>query len=155
MLGWINSWNKIIREIIWRDHELKQLMKIPPKTGILQFCDRYFIRAGYTNTLLTNEVCRIIYSDSQGFDTDVPTVKKHIITFDIYVKQEELHNVGDDRLLSRCDLIAARLYDLLTSERYLADTGYRFWPASGDLDLGTRTVGYVRKTIAFYYMKPY
>ena len=154
MLGWVNAWNKIIREIIWRDYDLKRLMKIPPKTGILQFCDRYFIRAGFTNTLLTDEVCRIVYSDEQGSNTNVPNVRRNMMTFDIYVKQEELHNVGDDRLISRADLIAERIYKDLTDERYLADTGYRFWIA-GDWDLGTRTVGYVRKSIAFYYMKVY
>ena len=154
MFGWINSWNKIIREVIWKDYELKQLMKLPPKTGILQFCDRYFIRAGFTNELLTDEVCRIVYSDVQGNDTQVPNVRKNMLVFDIYVKQEELHNYGDDRLLSRADLIAARLYKDLTQERYIAETGYRFWIA-GDWDLGTRTVGYVRKSIAFYYMKVY
>lgn len=154
MLGWINAWNTIIREIIWKDYDLKRLMKIPPKTGILQFCDRYFIRAGFTNALLTDEICRIVYSDLQGNDTQVSNVRKNMISFDIYVKQEELHNVGDDRLISRADLIAERIYKDLTNERYLADTGYRFWIA-GDWDLGTRTVGYVRKTIAFYYMKVY
>ena len=65
MIGWVNNWNTIIRKIIWPDHELKVLMKIPPKTGILQFNQRYFIRAGFTNELLTDEVCRIIYSDSE------------------------------------------------------------------------------------------
>jgi len=154
MLGWINAWNTIIREVIWKDYDLKRLMKIPPKTGILQFCDRYFIHAGFTNTLLTDEVCRIVYSDLQGNDTQVSNVRKNMMSFDIYVKQEELHNVGDDRLISRADLIAERIYKDLTNERYLADTGYRFWIA-GDWDLGTRTVGYVRKTIAFYYMKVY
>ena len=149
MLGWINAWNKIIREVIWRDYDLKRLMKIPPKTGILQFCNRYFIRAGFTSELLTDEVCRIVYADMQGHDTEVKNVRKNMMTFDIFVKQEELHNVGDDRLISRADLIAERLYKLLTSERYLAETGYRFWIA-GDWDLGTRTSGYARKSIAFY-----
>jgi len=72
MMGWINAWNTIIRNVIWPDHELKVLMKMPPKTGIIQFVDRYFIRAGYTNKLLTDEVCRIVYSDMQGYETDVP-----------------------------------------------------------------------------------
>jgi hypothetical protein len=155
MLGWINNWNTIIRDVIWRDYDLKRLMKIPPKTGILQFCDRYFVRAGFTNKLLTDEVCRIIYAETEGHDTDVPNVKKNVLTFDIYVKQDELHNIGDDRLLSRADLIAERIYRLLTSERYLDETGYRFWIAPGGQDLGTRTVGYVRKNIAFYFMKVY
>lgn len=154
MLGWVNSWNKIIREVIWQDYDLKRLMKLPPKTGILQFCERYFIRAGFTNTLLTDEVCRIIYSDIQGSDTNVPNVRKNMLTFDIYVKQEEMHNIGDDRLISRADLIIQRLYRDLTSKRYTANTGYRFWIA-GDWDLGTRTVGYARRSVAFYYMKVY
>lgn len=154
MLGWTRNWNKIIREVIWQDYELKRLMKIPAKINILQFCERYFIRAGFTNELLTDEVCRIVYSDMQGSDSNVPNVRKNMLTFDIYVKQEELHNIGEDRLISRAELIAERLYKLLTKERYIADTGYRFWIA-GDWDLGTRTVGYARKSIAFYYMKVY
>ena len=154
MMGWIDNWNKIIRKVIWPDHDLKVLMKMPPKTGILQFIDRYFIRAGYSNTLLTDEVCRIVYGDVQGSETDVPNVTKNMIMFDIYVKQSELHNVGDDRLKLRTHLIAERLYKLLTNERYLADTGYRFWIA-GDWDMGTRVTGYARYTIAFRYMKVY
>jgi len=154
MIGWYNAWNSIIRKIIFPDHELKMLMKIPPKTGILQFIDRYFIRAGYTTKLLTDEVCRIVYSDVQGSDTPVPNVKRAMMVFDIYVKMEELHNYGDDRLQFRTHLIAQRLEELLCSERYLAETGYRFWIA-GDWDLGTRTIGYSRHSIAFYYMKVY
>lgn len=154
MMGWINAWNTIIRQIIWPDHELKVLMKLPSKTGIIQFVERYFIRAGYSNKLLTDEVCRIVYSDIQGSQTDVPNVKRNTLLFDIYVKQDEMRNIGDDRLVTRIDLIAERLYKLLTSERYLAETGYRFWIA-GDWDSGTRVTGYQRKTIAFNYMKVY
>lgn len=153
-MGWINAWNTIIRKVIWPDHELKVLMKMPPKTGIIQFVDRYFIRAAYTNKLLTDEVCRIVYSDTQGYETDVPNVKKSLMIFDIYVKQDEMRNIGDDRLITRSDLIAERLFTLLTSERYLKETGYRFWVA-GDWDGGTRVTGYTRKTIAFHYMKVY
>ena len=154
MMGWVDAWNTIIRKVIWPDHDLKVLMKLPPKTGIIQFVDRYFIRAGYSNKLLTDEVCRIAYSDMQGYETDVPNVKKNLMLFDIYVKQDELRNIGDDRLITRIDLIVAELEKLLTSKRYLADTEYRFWIA-GDWDGGTRVTGYQRKTIAFHYMKVY
>lgn len=154
MIGWLKSWNKIIREVIFHDYDLKKLMKVPSKTGIVQFCNTYFIRAGYTNKLLTNETCRIVYADVQGSDTKVPNVRRNIMTFDIYVKDEELHTAGDDALMYRTHLIAARLNKLLTDERYVKDTGYRFWIA-GDWDLGTRTQGYARYTIAFYYMKVY
>ena len=154
MLGWINAWNKIIRNVIFKDYELKRLMKIPAKTGVIQFTDRYFIKAGYTSKLLTDETCRIIYADVEGKPTDVPNVRRNMMTFDIYVKNEELRGVGDDGLVLRTHLIAERLFKLLTKERYLEETGYRFWPA-GDWDLGTRTPGYSRYTIAFYYMKVY
>ena len=154
MMGWINAWNTIIRKVIWPDHELKTLMKLPSRTDIIQFVERYFIRAGFTNKLLTDEVCRIVYSDLEGYETDVPNVRKNIMVFDIYVKQDEMRNIGDDRLVTRIDLITERLFKLLTSDRYLAETGYRFWIA-GDWDGGTRVTGYHRKTIAFNYMKVY
>ena len=154
MLGWVNDWNKIIRTVIFKDYELKRLMKIPKQTGVIQFTERYFIKVGFANKLLTDEVCRITYSDIQGSPTDVPNVKKNMLTFDIYVKNDDLRGVSDDGLLLRTDLIASRLDKLLRKTRYIADTGYRFWPA-GDWDLGTRTAGYTRKTIGFYYMKVY
>lgn len=154
MLGWTNNWNKIIRKVIFPDYELRSLMKIPGKTGILQFIDRYFIRAGFTNKLLSDEVCRVVYAEMQGYETNVPNVRKNIMMFDIYVKEEELHNVGDDRLVFRTDLIADRIRFLLMKDRYVEETGYRFWDA-GDWDAGTRTGGYARKTISFYFMKVY
>ena len=154
MLGWVKAWNKIIRTVLFKDAELKRLMKLPKNTGVIQFTDRYFVKAGFTNKLLTDETCRIVYADIQGYSTDVPNVTKNMITFDIYVKNEDLRNVGDDGLILRTHLIAERLQKLLTKERYLADTGYRFWIA-GDWDLGTRTAGYSRYTIAFNYMKVY
>ena len=144
MIGWTNAWNTIIRKVIWPDQELKSLMKLPSNTNIIQFIKRYFIRAGFTNELLTDEIVRIIYADSSPNNTDVPNIKKTIMTFDIYVKKEEMYNIGNDRLISRMDLIVERLDKLLRSKRYLAGTGYRFWPADGGLDLGTRTVGYAR-----------
>lgn len=153
-IRWIRDWNTIIREVIFADYGLKRLMKIPEKTGIIQFIDKYFIRAGFTSKLLENESVRIVYSDVQGHDTDVPNVKKNMMMFDIYVKLEDLHNVGDDRLMMRTQLIADRLALLLTTERYIRETGYRFWVA-GDWDAGTKTVGYARYVLALYYMKVY
>lgn len=155
MIAWIKAWNKIIRKVIFPDYQLKQLMKIPADTKIVDFIHRYFIRAGYTNELLTNQVCRIVYGDVSGKDTDVPNVRKNMMTFDIYVKTKHLYDTDeDDMLISRTQLIASRLEHLLTKHRYVCDTGYRFWVA-GDWDLGTRTSGYSRYTISFYYMKVY
>lgn len=101
MMRWIDDWNTILREIIFADEELKSLMKLPEGTDIISFIDKYFIRAGYTNKVLEDEHVRIIYADIQGADTAVPNVMKKMITFDIYVKTEDLHNVGHDRLVMR------------------------------------------------------
>ena len=155
MRGWREDWKKIIRQVIFRDYELRRLMKLPKNTGVIQFTDRYFIKAGFTNKLLTDEVCRIVYAEQRPKDTDVPNVKRNMIVFDVYVKNEEQRNIGDDGLDTRSDMVVERLYKLLTSQRYLAGTGYRFWIAGGPWDLGTRTAGYSRSTFALYYMKVY
>ena len=154
-LGWIDAWNKIIRKVIFKDYDLKRLMKIPKTTGIIQFTDRYFIKAGTVSKLLTDETCRIIYADIPATPTAVPNVTRNMLTFDIYVKNEELRGVGDDGLVLRTHVIARRLRKLLMQERYLKDTGYRFWIGGEWDNLGTRTPGYSRYTIAFYYMKVY
>lgn len=109
MMQWIDDWNKIIREVIFADEELKTLMKLPENTDIISFIDKYFIRAGYTNKVLEDEHVRIIYADMQGSPTSTPNVMKKMMTFDIYVKTEDLHNVGRDRLVMRTQLIANRL----------------------------------------------
>lgn len=153
-MQWEDDWNKIIRHVIFADDELKALMKVPAGTSILTFIDKYFVRAGYTNEILENEAVRIVYADSQGYETSTPNVMRKMMTFDIYCKKEDLHNVGTDRLLMRTRAIAARLNKLLTSERYTKETGYRFWIA-GDWDLGTKTIGYARYCLALYYMKVY
>lgn len=150
--SWITEWNDIIRNVIFKDTELRQLMELPEDIKIIDFIDRYFIRAGYTSKLLKDESVRIVYGSVFSNETDVPNIKTNEMSFDIYVRYEELHNVGNDRLTMRTQLIAARLVELLCSERYLK--GYRFWVASEN-DLGTKTAGYARYNISFNYMKIY
>lgn len=151
---WDNEWNKIIREVIFSDEELKTLMKLPDNTDIITFIDKYFIRAGYTSKVLEDEHVRIIYAEVQGSDTNIPNVMRKMMTFDIYVKTEDLHNVGNDRLVMRTKKIANRQLTLLTSDRFVNDTGYRF-SIAGSWDGGTRTIGYGRYTQALYYMQAY
>ena len=105
---WDNEWNKILREVIFADEELKALMKLPEGTDIITFIDKYFIRAGYTSKVLEDEHVRVIYSECQGSDTMVPNVMRKMMTFDIYVKTEDLHNVENDRLVMRTKKIANR-----------------------------------------------
>lgn len=127
-------------------------MMLPQDCTIINFIDKYFIKAGYTNTLVSNEDVRIVYADVQGEDSTTPNVRKNMMTFDIFVKKEHLHNVTNDRLQYRTEMIADRLLELLTTKRYTER--YRFWIA-GDWDLGTNTIGYARYTLALYYMKVY
>lgn len=152
MLVWLKEWNDIIRYVFFTDTELKKLMRVPANTGIIPFLDKYFIEAGFTNNLLTTEDVRIVYSAAASADTAVPNVRRYLLQFDIYVKHEVQRNATNDRLLLRTHLIAERIKYLLMKDRYVVNTGYRFVPA-GELDLGTRTVGYARHMISFYYMK--
>lgn len=154
--SWMNDWNDIIRYVIFPDEELRRLMCLPEDITIINFIDHYFIRAGYSNELLEKEDVRIIYGDVDSRTTDVPNVTENTLSFDIYVRTQKLHNATNDRLMYRTHLIANRLNQLLTkggtSGKYLG--GYRFWPVK-EMDLGTRTVGYVRYNISFNYMRVY
>lgn len=149
--AWIDDWNEIIREDIFADEVLRALMKLPDGTKIIEFIDRYFIRAGYTNKILTDEDVRIVYG-SVAVPTNISGVTKNQMSFDIYVKNEDLHNVGKDRLVMRTHLIAKRLIYLLTKERY--NGAYRFYdPHEGEM--GTSAVGYARYNVTLSYTKVY
>lgn len=148
---WINDWNDIIRHVIFSDKELMNLMKIPEKTSIIDFIDRYFIRAGFTNKILSNEDVRIVYGSTSSA-TNIDGVTSNVMNFDIYVKLENLHNVGVDRLVMRTQLIAQRLIYLLTRVRY--NGVYRFYdPVEGDM--GTSAVGYARYRVSLSYTRIY
>lgn len=147
--AWIDDWNEIIRNVIFADEVLLALMNIPDGTKIIEFIDRYFIRAGYTNKILTDEDVRIVYG-SVSVPTGISGVTKNQMSFDIYVKNEDLHNVGRDRLVMRTQLIAKRLIYLLTKERYIG--AYRFYdPTEGDM--GTSAIGYARYNVSLSYTK--
>lgn len=149
---WVDEWNAILRDIIFSDQELKSLMMIPQKTNIIQFIDRYFIRAGYTSKTLKDEPVRIIYGNVRSTDVGSPAVTRERMSFDIYVKYEYLHNSQNDRLVFRNQMIAIRLKQLLLRKRYYRQDAYRFWVVN-EGDLGTSTIGYSRYNITFEYMK--
>ena len=52
---WQDNWNNVIRNEIFLDDKLKELMLIPKGTDIAKFTDKFFIRDGSTDELLTNE----------------------------------------------------------------------------------------------------
>ena len=150
--SWIDDWNDIIRNVIFKDEELKSLMKLPANTNIITFIDKYFIRAGYTTEVLTNESVRIVYGTIARGDAMNPYVTRNEMSFDIYVKLEDLHNVERDRLVFRNHLIAKRLIDLLTNQRYL---GVYQFTVEGEGDMGTSTIGYTRYNVTFGFKKTY
>lgn len=152
--AWITEWNTILRKVIFADSKLKELMMLPDDTDIITFNDKYFIRASYTNDLVENEKVRIVYGFIRNDGTDVPDVKRNLLSFDIYVKKEHLHNADRDRLLYRTVLIADRLNELLHTKDFVAGTGYKF-KVETEGELGTRTIGYTRYGISFSFMRVY
>lgn len=164
--SWLQEWNDIIRHVFFADEELKKLMLIPAGTTIIQFIDKYFIRAGYTSEILTDEPVRIIYGNLTESMTKNTHVSVNAITFDVFVRKDQLHNVGDDRLLYRTDLITDRIKQLLLTspthhvkikdrevdpDNYY-DSAYRFYFA-GEADLGSSVIGYNRRNVSFTYKK--
>ena len=149
---WSDDWNNIIRDIIFPDEELKRLMLVPQGTSILDFIGKYFIRAGYTNTLLEHDDVRVIYGFVSEGSAGTENTTNNVLSFDIYVKHEHLHDADRDRMRYRTELIARRLHKLLTAQRYNA--GYRFW-IDGEDDKGTRTTGYARYGLRLRFIKVY
>lgn len=149
---WTKEWNNIIRNVLFVDTELKTLMMIPENTTIISFIDKYFIKAGFTNALLSNEDVRIVYGTMSTGSTNVPGITNNELSFDIYVKTEHAHDVGRDRLQLRTELIKDRLICLLNNLSY--DYGYHF-KVAGEGDMGTRTIGYSRYNVSFSYKKVY
>lgn len=148
---WIEDWNDLLRTTIFADKILKTLMKVSDDINIIEFIDRFFIRAGYTNKILSDEAVRIVFG-TLSVPTNINGVTKNQISFDIYVKNEDLHNVGKDRLVMRTQLIAKRLIYLLTKQRY--NGVYRFYdPTEGEL--GTSAIGYSRYNVTLSYTRVY
>ena len=152
--AWNKEWNDIIRYVLFADDTLKELMELPTGTTIINFIDNYFIRGGSANRVLSNQKVRIVYSNIRPTELDnTPYVNENTLSFDIYVKNEELHNLPNtnDRLEMRTQAIADRIKYLLTKNRYTIEL-YRFRYV-GETDLATSTIGYSRYNISFKYLK--
>lgn len=149
--AWIADWNDIIRNIIFKDDDLKELMMLPKNIKLITFIDRYFVRAGTSSVVLKDEDVRIVYS-ATSVGTLGETVSSNIISFDIYVKNEHLHNCCDDGMVFRTQMIALRLRQLLMKQRY--NGVYRFFdPNEGDMN--TSTIGYSRYNLTLSFIKLY
>ena len=152
MKTWKDNWNNTVRYVIYTDKELKKLMRIPPKTPLTKFVEKYFIRDGDGSEILTDEDVRIVYSDTAAYKTRNAFVFNRTKSFDIYVKDSILHPDQDDPFSNdwmkcRTDMIAERLKVLLLNGPV---HGLRF-EFGDEYDLWTKTPGYKRYHITFQY----
>jgi len=83
---------------------------------------------------------------------NIPQVRRRYLTFDIYVKDENVHNYDNDRLKFRQQLIAERIKYLLTRHKFVENMSFT---AIDDFDLGAKTVGYSRYHLIMEYKKTY
>ena len=145
---WDDNWNDVVR-YLFKDERLKDLMCIPNGTSIINFTDKYFIEDQNADEIMTDEKVRIVYYDSEGRDTGNKNVFNRYKEFDIYVKNDSLHNATEDRLKKRYKLIAERLKFLLTKDYHIC--GIHFECDDPGHNLYTKTVGYKRYHIVFRY----
>ena len=147
---WKDNWNDIIRYILFQDECLKELMLVPSRVDIIGFIEKYFIENTSGDEILTDEKDRVIYYDEEGTKTGNKDVKNVNKAFDIYVKEDALHNADRDRLKNRYDLIAERLRYLLTKDTYVYGMRFKYEDA---YNLWTKTPGYKRYHVVFSYKK--
>lgn len=152
-MSWYENMVNVIRHVIFKDTELKTLMKIPASdmNNIISFRDKYFIHGTITDTPITNEAVRILYSEEQPFETNAPNIFTHMLVFDIYVNDGVRWDASADRMQERGELIAQRLKQLLHNKRHF---NIKFM-ARGVYDLTCKLEGYTRKTIVFTYKRIY
>ena len=145
---WQDNWNNVVRNELFPDKKLKELMLVPEGTDIAKFTDKYFIRDGSTDELLTNEKVRIVHHDVEGFETPNHGVKGKYRQFDIFVSEDVEHTVSKDWLQSRQVLIAERLKYLLLRKQNCQNIRFRY---QDEYDMWTKTVGYKMYRLTFFY----
>lgn len=147
---WEDSWNDVIRHVIFQDEELKQAMLIPEEKfdNIIAFRDQYFVNDAMSDVLISNEGVRVCYYQDPGFSLN-NHVKRRLLRFDIYVKREKQYDVDPiDRLKQRQKVIARRLRDLLTHGEHVQGLRFEY---EDEYDLPVKLAGYVRFHIYFSY----
>ena len=117
------------------------------REDIIKFIDKYFIRNPAPDEILTTEDVRICYGELAGRSIGKYMLRK-LIFFDIYVKNEHLHNVGDDLLVSRADTICQKIKELLTYQKYVCQIDFSY---EDDYGLFTKMVGYTRHRLVLSY----
>ena len=145
---WQDNWNNVVRNILFQDDKLKELMLVPVGTDIITFQKKYFIRDGSTDELLTNEKVRIVCRDEESLLTTNKGVNVKYKVFDIFVKEDVEHTAYVDRLKSRQVMVAERIKYLLLRQLYVENMRFGY---EDEYDQWTKTVGYkLYRLILFY-----
>ena len=145
---WQDNWNNVVRNVLFPDVKLKQLMLVPPGTDIMKFQDKYFIRDGSTDELLTNEKVRVVTHDEEGSETWNKGVRVKYKVFDIFVSEDVEHTADVDRIKSRQILIAERIKYLLLRQPVVENLRFQY---EDEYDQWTKTVGYKEYKLTFFY----
>lgn len=146
---WKDNMNNVIRDVFFNDEELIELMLIPSseRDDIVQFIDKYFIRDVAPDEIITTENVRICYGESEGVSIGSNMVNK-ILYFDVYVKNEHLHDVDNDMLKFRTDCICQKIKEDLTDTKYVCRIDFVY---KDDFSMYTRLANYTRQRIVFTY----
>lgn len=145
---WQDNWNNVVRNVLFPDDKLKELMLVPVGTDIITFQNKYFIRDGSTDELLTNEKVRIVTHDDQGSWTFNKGVNVKYKSFDIYCSEDVEHTADVDRLKSRQVLVAERIKYLLLRQAVCEHIRFGY---EDEYDMWTKTVGYKLYRLTFFY----
>lgn len=145
---WQDNWNNVIRNVLFPDDKLKELMLVPIGTDIMTFQKKYFIRDGSTDELLTKEKVRIVTNDQPGSWTSNKGVNLKYKCFDIYVSEDVEHTADVDRLKSRHILISERIKYLLLRQWNCQGLHFQY---EDEYDMWTKTVGYKLYRLTFFY----
>lgn len=146
---WNDNLNDVIRDVFFADEELIDLMLIPQEyeDDIVTFIQKYFVKDVTSDEIITNEDVRVCYFQSQGRSIGMNALKKYW-NFDIYVKDSVLHTATTDMLQSRDEMIAEKIKELLTDNRYVCQMRFHY---EDSYDMYTKLVGYHRYRIVFSY----
>lgn len=148
---WDDNWNNVIRYEIFANEELKEMMCIPEEHlgDLRRFVTDYFVENAMSDVLVTKQDVMIVYYGEKGSEYGAPNVVRKLISFDIYVRQERLHDCDEDRLRQRTKVIAQMLREILIGRRYVQNMQFRY---VDDYALGSKVVGYDRHHITFSYV---
>lgn len=146
---WSMRWDDIIRDVLFPETELAELMMIPTDTDIITWTNKYFVDAALCTDLVEDEDVRVLWYEDQSSKTTNPLVNRRKICFDIYVKAEHVRDATTDMLRSRCKMIAQKLTEILTLKDSVGQVAFMY---NDDYAIGTKTVGYVRHHLVLSYL---